>query len=265
MDERTYETLVLKRPADDILVVRLNRPETRNALNTQMGNELRDVFTEIARAADHWRCVILTGTGERAFCAGADLKERKSMSNDDWNRQHRLFEQTMLSVLECPVPVIAAVNGAAIAGGCELVLLCDFAYAVTSARFALTEVTIGIMPGGGGTQTLPRRVGSARAAEIILTGLPFTAAEAYEWGLVNRLCSEQVLMNEVTDAARAIARNAPLSVKKAKRAMMLGAGMDLRSAMFLEIDIYNSLVGTADRREGVDAFNEKRIPVFTGL
>lgn len=264
MTEKTYETLALEEACPDILVVRLDRPEVRNALNTQMGRDLIEVFTGVAADPGRWRCVILTATGDRAFCAGADLKERRSMSDDDWNRQHQLFERTMLSVLDCPVPVIAAVNGAAFAGGCEFVLLCDFAYAVPTARFALTEVTIGIMPGGGGTQTLPRRVGSARASEIILTGRPFGAEEAYEWGMVNRLCEPESLMADAIDTAEAIARNAPLSIRQAKRAITFGGRMDLRTGMFFEIDAYNRLVSTADRREGVNAFNEKRPAVFRG-
>jgi enoyl-CoA hydratase/carnithine racemase len=264
MNDRGYETLILEEAAVGVLLVRLNRPEVRNALNTQMGRELLDAFTWIAATPEPWRCVVLTGTGDKAFCAGADLKERKSMSDEEWGRQHQLFERTMLSVLDCPVPAIAAVNGAAFAGGCEFVLLCDFAYAASSARFALTEATIGIMPGGGGTQTLPRRAGLARASEIILTGRPFSAAEALEWGVVNRVCEPEALMSETIDTARTIAGNAPLSIRQAKRSMTLGTRMDLRTAMFFEIDAYNRLIPSADRREGVNAFNEKRPPVFTG-
>jgi enoyl-CoA hydratase/carnithine racemase len=193
-----------------------------------------------------------------------DLKERQGMLDEDWNRQHLLVERMMLAVLDCPVPIIAAVNGAAYAGGCELMTFCDFAYAVPEARFALTEVTIGIMPGGGGTQTLQRRIGYARAAEIILTGTPFTAQDAFDWGLVNRLCAPEALMDEALATARRIAGNAPLSVRQAKRAMSFGGRMDLRSALFFEVDAYNRLIPTEDRREGIDAFNEKRPPVFKG-
>lgn len=260
----TYETLELEEPSDGVLVVRLNRPEVRNAISTQMGRDVLDVFTRLGAEPEPWRCVIFTGAGDRAFCAGVDLKERRGMSDDDWNRQHLLFERMMLALLDCPLPVIAAVNGAAYAGGCEFVLLCDFAYAVPSARFALTEVTIGIMPGGGGTQTLQRRIGYSRAAEIILTGEPFGAEEAHQWGLVNRLCTPDALMGETVAAAERIAGNAPLSIRQAKRAMSLGGRMDLRTGMFFEIDAYNRLVPTEDRREGINAFNEKRRPAFKG-
>jgi enoyl-CoA hydratase len=235
-----YETLALETPAADVLVIRFNRPDVRNAISTKMGHEMVDLFTRINADPSAWRCVVLTGSGDRAFCAGVDLK----------------------GMLDCPLPVIAAVNGAAYAGGFEFILLCDFAYAVSSARFALTEVTIGIMPGGGGTQTLPRRIGHARAAEIILTGEPFSAEQALEWGVVNRLCAPHKLMDEVLATAGRIARNAPLSIRQAKRSMTFGARMDLRSAMFFEIDAYNQLVGTEDRREGILAFNEKRSPLF---
>jgi enoyl-CoA hydratase len=259
-----YETLRVETPSEGVLVVRFNRPEVRNAISTQMGRDMVDLFTAINADPSRWRCIVLTGSGDRAFCAGVDLKERRGMSDETWNSQHALFERMMLALLDCPLPIIAAVNGAAYAGGCEFVLLCDFAYAVPAARFALTEVTIGIMPGGGGTQTLPRRIGHARAAEIIMTGEPFEAEQALAWGMINRLCAPESLMSDVLATAAKIARNAPLSIRQAKRAMILGARMDLRSALFFEIDAYNQLVGTDDRREGIAAFNEKRRPKFTG-
>jgi enoyl-CoA hydratase len=259
-----YETLKLDTPSPGVLVVSFNRPEVRNAISTKMGHELVDLFTGLNADPAGWRCVVLTGTGDRAFCSGVDLKERRGMSDETWNKQHALFERMMLALLDCPLPIIAAVNGAAYAGGCEFMLLCDFAYAVPTARFALTEVTIGIMPGGGGTQTLPRRIGYARAAEIIMTGEPVGAEQALAWGMVNRLCAPEKLMDEVLTTAGNIARNAPLSIRQAKRSMTFGARMDLRSAMFFEIDAYNQLVGTDDRREGIAAFNEKRPPEFRG-
>src|SRR6185312_6336074 len=152
-----------------ILVITLNRPERRNALNTRMGEELREIFVPLRFTPGDLRCIVVTGAGDKAFCAGGDLKERHGMSDEDWRLQHAVFEEAYYAVMECPVPVIAAVNGAAYAGGCELALACDFIYAARGARFALTEVSIGIMPGGGGTQNLPRAVGERRAKELILT------------------------------------------------------------------------------------------------
>ena len=260
----SFETLSIERVGDYVAIVRLNRPNASNALTTQMGLDLVRCFEDVALDAKGLRCIVLTGSGDKAFCAGGDLKERHGMTDEAWNNQHRLFERMMLALLDCPLPVIAAINGVAFAGGCEFMLLCDFAYAVNTARFALTEVTIGIMPGGGGTQTLPRRVGYARAAEIVLTGEPLSAEQALDWGVVNRLCAPDQLMTEVLATAAKIARNAPLSIRQAKRSMILGQRMDLRSAMFFEVDAYNQLVGTEDRREGIAAFNEKRKPKFKG-
>jgi enoyl-CoA hydratase/carnithine racemase len=222
-----------------------------------------DVFSRLAAPTDY-RCVVLTGTGDKAFCAGGDLKERNGMTNDQWLAQHAIFERMTLAMLDCPIPVIAAVNGAAFGGGCELALTCDFAYASTAARFALTEITLGIMPGGGGTQFLPRAAGMRRAKEVILTGKPFTAQEALEWGVVNKLCAPGTLMEETLATAQTICDNAPISVRQAKRSMHFGAHMDVRSALFFEIDAYNKMVSTEDRLEGVRAFNEKRKPQFKG-
>ena len=160
--------------------------------------------------------------------------------------------------------MIAAVNGHAYAGGLESVLVCDFAYAVRGARFALTEVTRGIMPGGGGTQTLPRVAGERRAKEIILTGRPFSAEEALEWGVVNRLCEPGTLMEAVIETAQAICDNAPLSVRQAKKSIHNGLQMDLRRGFAYEIEAYHRLIDTEDRLEGIAAFNEKRKPVFKG-
>jgi enoyl-CoA hydratase len=264
MKEQEYETLALEQPADHVLTVRFNRPEARNAISTQVGRDMLDVFSALVADTADTRCVILTGAGDKAFCAGGDLKERHGMTDEQWLKQHALFERMTLSILDCPIPVIAAVNGAAFGGGCELALTCDFAYASTAARFALTEITLGIMPGGGGTQFMPRAAGLRRAKEIILTGKPFSAEEALDWGVVNKLCAPDKLMAETLATAEAIAANAPIAVRQAKRSMHFGMQMDLRSALFFEIDVYNKMVGTEDRHEGVRAFNEKRKPNFKG-
>jgi len=262
--DREYETVRIDDRGEGLLLLTLNRPEVANALNTQMGRDLLAFFDEINAAPAQRRCIVLTGAGERAFCAGGDLKERNGMTDEAWQDQHLLFERMIRAFIGCPVPVIGAVNGAAYAGGCELALCCDFIYAAETARFALTEVTLGIMPGAGGTQNLPRSVGERRAKEIILTGRPFTAAEAHEWGMVNRLCAPGRVVEEAIETGRRIADNAPISVRQAKHAIHFGMQMDLASGMMLEIEAYNRMVPTEDRREGVLAFNEKRKPRFKG-
>src|SRR5262245_31255267 len=246
-----------------VFLVTLARPEVANAFDTGTALELCELF-ERFQAEQRCRCIVITGAGGRAFCAGADLKERNSLSEEQWRSQHETFERMFRAVRDCPVPVIAAVNGAAYAGGLELVLHCDFAYASTTARFALTEVSLGIMPGGGGTQTLSRVVGERRAKEIILAARPFSAKEALAWGVVNKLCQPGRLLRDTLAAADRIASLAPLAVRQAKRAIREGLHRDLATAMELEIEAYNRLVGTEDRKEGLRAFNEKRRPEFKG-
>jgi enoyl-CoA hydratase len=260
----SYATLSLATPQPELLIVTLNRPEVANALNTQMGRDLEALWSGLIAAPGDIRCVVLTGAGERAFCAGADLKERQGMSDADWAAQHEIFERQYWRLLDCPLPVIAAINGHAFAGGLEMALACDFAYAVPDARFALTEVTLGIMPGAGGTQLLPRAVGERRAKEIILTGRRFGAQEALDWGMVNRLCPRAELMAAVAETAAAICANAPLSIRQAKKSIHHGLQMDLKTGFMFEIEAYNRLVGTADRNEGIRAYKEKRKPVFKG-
>jgi enoyl-CoA hydratase len=259
-----YETLRLDAIEPELLLVTLDRPQAANALNSRMMRDLEALWTGLTAAPGAVRCVVLTGAGERAFCAGADLKERDGLDDATWVAQHEILERAWFRLLDCPIPVIAAVNGAAFGGGLELALACDFAYAVPEARFGFPEVVRGIMPGAGGTQFLPRAVGERRAKEIILGGQPFGAAEALAWGIVNRLCARGALLQEAVATARTIAGNAPLSVRQAKRAIHQGLQLDLTSGLRYEIEAYNRLVPTEDRREGVRAFNEKRIPNFTG-
>jgi len=257
------EALRIEEQSGDVLLVTLDRPEVSNAFNTGAALELCELF-ERFQDEQPCRCVVVTGAGDRAFCAGADLKERESLSDEQWHSQHEVFERMFRAVRDCPIPVIAAVNGAAYAGGLELVLLCDFAYASRTANFALTEVSLGIMPGGGGTQTLPRAAGERRAKELILAARPFSAEEALAWGVVNKLCEAGKVREDTLEAARRIASHAPLSVRQAKHAIRQGLQMDLASAMRLEVEAYSRLVGTEDRREGLRAFNEKRQPKFKG-
>jgi enoyl-CoA hydratase len=259
-----FQTIRTEERGEGLTQLTLNRPQAANALNTQMGRDLLAFFETVNAAPALTRAIVVTGAGERAFCAGGDLKERNGMTDEEWQDQHLLFERMIRAVLACPVPVIGAVNGAAYAGGCELALCCDFIYAAETARFALTEVTLGIMPGAGGTQNLPRAVGERRTKEIILTGHPFSAREAHDWGMVNRLCAPGKVVEDALGTARMIADNAPISVRQAKHAIHYGLQMDLASGMMLEIEAYNRMVPTEDRREGIASFNEKRKPVFKG-
>src|SRR5260370_9718217 len=174
------ETLRIEERPGNVLLATLHRPEVANAFNTGAALELCELF-ERFRAEHPYRCVVITGAGDMAFCAGADLKERNSLGDEQWRSQHEVFEPMLRSVRDCPIPVIAAVNGAAYAGGLGLVLPCDFAYASRTATFALTEVSLGIMPGGGGTQTLPRVVGVRRSKAVVLPARPFSAEKAQPW------------------------------------------------------------------------------------
>jgi enoyl-CoA hydratase/carnithine racemase len=259
-----FETLTLEPVDEHVMIVRLNRPDASNALNTQMGRDLVRFFEDVTLDPGGLRCIVLTGTGEKAFCAGGDLKERRGMTDEAWTRQHVIFERMTRALIDCPVPIIGAINGAAYGGGCEIAGCCDFLYAADTARFALTEVTLGIMPGGGGTQTLPRAVGERRAKELILTGKPFTPAQARDWGFVNEVFLPPDLMREALATASRIARNAPISVRQAKLSIHRGLQSSLRDGLALEIEAYNRMVPTEDRREGVLAFNEKRPPSFKG-
>jgi len=257
-------TLQLEELHEHILIIRLNRPAVSNAINTNMGEEIVRVFGALEADSSSYRCVILTGAGERAFCGGADLKQRDGMTDNDFSRQHYLFERMCRAITFCPIPMICAVNGAAVAGGLELLLACDFAYASSNATFAFTEVMRGIMPGGGGTQQLPRAIGLRRAKELIFRGARFSAVQAFEWGVINQICEPEQLMPDAISAAKEICSAAPLSVAQAKKAIDLGAQMDLRTGLLTEIEAYYRLIPTEDRLEGIKAFNEKRAPVFKG-
>ncbi len=259
-----FETLKLTREGDHILVVTLNRPEASNAMNTQMGLDLMHAFEKLQIEQDGLRIVVVTGAGDKAFCAGGDLKQRRGMTDEQWMSQHAIFERMLRALMSCPLPVMVAVNGAAYGGGCEFVAACDFVYASKTARFALTEVTLGIMPGAGGTQNLPRAMGTRRAMEVILTGAPFTAEQGEAWGLINKVTAPDKLMEEALTTARRIAANAPISVRQAKQSVLRGAQMSIWDGLAFEIEAYNRMVPTEDRREGVLAYNEKRKPNFRG-
>jgi enoyl-CoA hydratase/carnithine racemase len=235
----------------------------RNSLSRAMIAELN---AQLARAAQErrLRCVVLTGAGDRAFCAGADLKERRTMSDDEVHGFHRSLRAALDDIERSPKVFLAALNGAALGGGLELALACDLRVAADHAELGLPEVGLGIIPGGGGTARLPRAIGAARAKELILTARRLTAAEALAWGLVSRIAPLAALRDAALELARLVARNAPVSLRQAKRAIDGGLGLPLEAALDLENQLYQDCLATADRREALAAFAEKRAPVFKG-
>ena len=260
----TFDTLLVSKVAPHVLEIMLNRPDAANAFNTKMAHELVEMFEQLTTDIGDFRAVILTGHGDRAFCAGGDLKERNGMTDVAWQAQHLIYERMVRAIMACPLPVIGAINGAAYGGGCELVSALDFAYASNTAKFAQTEVKLGIIPGAGGTQNLPRAIGKARAMELILTGKPFSATEAHEWGLINAVYPGDKLRDAVLETASAIAANGPIATRQSKQAIYRGMQMSVMDGIAFEIEAYNRTIPSQDRREGVLAFNEKRRPNFTG-
>lgn len=259
----TFPTLRTERVGEHVLLVTMDRPAVRNALNRPMLEAFETLLLRLQRDPDWVRVVVLTGAGP-AFCSGADLKERNTQTRDELVPWHELGERGFELRVECPVPWIAAVNGACFAGGLETALTCDFVYADRDASFALTECRLGLMPGGMGTQTLARAVGERRAKELILSARVFSADEAYRWGLVNELCDTGTVVTQALACAERVAACAPLSVRQAKKAIHHGLQSDLRTGYRLELEAWYRLLDTEDRREGVAAFVEKRAPVFRG-
>ncbi|WP_438486128.1 enoyl-CoA hydratase/isomerase family protein [Streptomyces sp. S186] len=241
----------------------LDRPKAMNAVSTAMADALAEACAALADDRSV-RAVVLTSTHERAFCVGADLKERNSLTDAELMRQRPRARAAYAGVLELPVPTIAAVHGFALGGGYELALACDLIVADGTAVVGLPEVSVGVIPGGGGTQLLPRRVGAARAAELVFTARRVVAAEAGELGLVDRVVADGQDRAEALALAAAIARNSPVGLRAAKRALRLGQGLDLRAGLDLEDGAWRSVAFSGDRAEGVAAFNEKRDPDWPG-
>ncbi|ARK32589.1 enoyl-CoA hydratase/isomerase family protein [Halalkalibacter krulwichiae] len=244
---------------NEILIVTLNRPEVMNAMNTKMLEERLALFREQAENED-LRCVIVTGAGGKAFSTGGDLKERNNMANRSWRQQHRIIEDLVLLYRDFPVPIIAAVEGYALAGGCEMALSADFIIASETAVFGMSEILRGIIPGAGGPQNLARVIGAPRAKELLYTGRRINADLAYEWGMVNRVVPKGMALETSLEIAYQIAESAPLAVRAAKTSVTRGSEVDFHTAYVLDLAAYNMLVSSEDRLEGVAAFNEKRKP-----
>jgi enoyl-CoA hydratase len=247
-----------------IALLTLNRQESMNAINTKLGHTLNRVFDSIEADASV-RVIVITGTGERAFCAGGDLKERNGMTDEQWMRQHRLFQEAFRKIRQSARPIITAVNGFALGGGCEIALSGDFIYASTEAKFGLPEVTRGIIPGVGGTQTIGRYLPRGLALELLLTGKHLSAQDAYRYGMVNQLLEPKELLQETLNTAQILAQNSPLAVRMAKKAFRKGIDLPLEEGVEYALECYNRTVVHTDRLEGVLAFNEKRPPNFKDI
>jgi enoyl-CoA hydratase/carnithine racemase len=235
----------------------------RNSLTTALVRELGERVA--AAAGDRTlRAVVLTGAGDRAFCAGADLKERARMGADDVHAFHEALKAALLGIERSPQPFVAALNGAALGGGLELALACDLRVAAEGVELGLPEVSLGIIPGAGGTARLPRMIGIARAKDLILTGRRVGAAEALAMGLVARIAPPARLAAEALALAEQVAQNAPVSLRQAKRAVDEGFHLPLEEALALENRLYQDCLRSRDRDEALRAFAEKRPPVFTG-
>ncbi len=243
-------------------VVTVDRPDKMNALNAQVQEELADAFDSISPG--EIQAVVITGAGEKAFVAGADVAGMKDMSALEVREFGRIGTRMTGAIEAAPVPVIAAINGFALGGGAEIALACDMRVAAENARLGFPEVTIGIMPGAGGTQRLPRTVGSGVARELIFTGRVIDAKEAKEIGLVDRVVGEGEALDAAKGLARQIADNAPIAVKNAKAAMNVARNTDLASGIEHEGDLFALLFATEDAREGMNAFSEQRKPEFKG-
>jgi enoyl-CoA hydratase len=255
---------VITERSSSFQIIRLNRPEKFNALSGEMILALNEIFRNIANQPD-LRAVILTSTSERAFCAGTDITELAEL-NEESARQISERGQDLCNQIEnCPVPVIAAINGIAAGGGCELALACHLRIASPSAQFSLPETKLGVIPGYGGTQRLAREIGNGRALEMMFTGRTLDAVEALQFGLINRIAPAGELLAQAESLVQEISKLAPLAIRACLEAVIKGNELPLAEGLALEAKLFAGLFATADVREGTRAFLEKRSPLFKGL
>ena len=252
----------ISRPVEFVEVVTLSRPSSLNALNTGLCQELAVHFAKYkTHRRTNPRAIIVTGEG-RAFCAGADVKERKGIKIETWLRQHKHFERAARAIGGCLIPLIAAVNGPAVGGGCEVAIMADIIIASKAAYFAQPETRLGIIPGMGATQRLPLRIGLGRANEMLFTGRRVKAAEALLWGLVDHLASDDDLINVALAMASSIAAHAPIATREIKRATRFQFNKWFTAGYTEEIRSYKRALRSGERTEGMLAFFEKRTPRF---
>jgi len=246
-----------------IAIFTINRPEALNAMNVQAARELHEAMVDFRDDPELW-VGIITGAGERAFCAGADIKDMLPFLKENLQNRPWAMPDTPMRGLELWKPLIAAINGLALGGGLEIALACDLRIASEKARFGTPEVTLGLIPGWGGTQRLPRMIPQCKAAELLLMGRPIDAQEAYRIGLVNIVVPPEAVMPTAKEWAETICQAGPLAVRAAKEAMIRGSGLTLEEGLRLENALEAYLMGTEDFAEGTAAFAEKRKPNFKG-
>lgn len=260
---RALEGIVVRRHGEYVAEIVLDRPGAMNALNTAMGRSVAAACAELA-ADKTARAVVLSAAGTRAFCAGADLKERNAMTDAEMLSQREVFRAAFGAVLRLPQPTVAAVHGYALGGGCEFAMSCDIIVADETAVFGLPEVTVGLVPGGGGTQLALRRLGAGLAADLVLTGRRVLIDEAERTRLVARRVPAGLARATALEVATTIAGNSPVAVRAAKRALRNGWGVTLESALDIEDAAWRTAALSGDRREGIAAFAEKRAPRWPG-
>jgi enoyl-CoA hydratase/carnithine racemase len=257
------QTVLVSINSQGVAILKLNRPQAANSLSKQMLIQLQSAITE-CQSNPSVRSVILIGEGDKIFCAGADLKERIDMNETEVYAAVTLIRDTINQLESLAKPVIAAINGAAFGGGLEIALACDIRIAAQTAKLGLTETSLGIIPGAGGTQRLPRLIGIGRAKELIYTARRVEAEEALCIGLVEYVTPPEALLERALAIAEQIARNAPIAVSQAKIAIDHGWGKDIRTGLSIEQIAYEVTVPTKDRLEGLQAFREQRRPIFKG-
>lgn len=265
MQSSSYKTILLEQAQEAVWVLTINRPEALNALNSEVLNEMGEALRQVGEMPyEAARALVITGAGEKAFVAGADIKEMKDLNEDQAlqfaQRGQSIFHE--LSLLK--IPVIAAVNGFALGGGCELALGCDFIYASENAKFGLPEVSLGLIPGFGGTVRLARAIGLRKAKEMTFTGQMINAAEALSMGLVNKVLPQAELLPTVFKTVEAIKNKAPIALSGAKSSIYQAWDMDVEAAQRNEAQVFSELFSTADMLEGLTAFTEKRKANFQG-
>ncbi|MFD1413544.1 enoyl-CoA hydratase [Oceanobacillus jeddahense] len=247
----------------NIVIITLNRPEAANALSSDLLTDLEMCIQKI-NTDEEIRCVIITASGEKAFCAGADLKERKTMNEEEVIAAVQKISSMCDSIEKIEVPVIAAINGVAFGGGLELALACDLRIAANHVKMGLTETSLAIIPGAGGTQRLPRLIGLGQAKLLIYTAKSISAEDALAVGLIERSVAPSFLQDEAISIARKISQNGPIAMKQAKKAINQGIDLSIDKAIQLEYESYLKVIPTNDRKEGLLAFQEKRKPDYHG-